>query len=81
MRRPCLLVKSDAERRWDEGNGNFNQLTRVGQGQGAPVVARAGVPVCVCGAGGCVRVRSDAGYMSGGLPSVPDLTLDKEGVC
>ena len=36
--------------------------------------ARVGVRVCGC-------VRPDAGYMSGGLPSVLDLTLGKEGVC
>ena len=36
--------------------------------------ARVGVRVCGC-------VRPDAGYMSGGLSNVPDLTLGNEGVC
>ena len=37
-------------------------------------VARVGVRVCGC-------VRPDAGYMSGGLPSVRDLALGKPLIC
>ena len=62
---------STNSREWDRGRGRRRWLG-------------AGVSVCVCGEVGvcvCGRVRPNAGYMSGGLPSVPDLTLDKEGVC
>jgi len=55
-----------------------------GRGQGAPTAAGVGCACvrvwrgweCACGC-----VRPDAGYMSGGLPSVRDLALGKPLLC
>ena len=71
-RRYARQQETRGVRAWGPGAGG------AGGGRGRvclrACVARVGV--CVCG-----RVRPDAGYMSGGLPSVPDLTLGKPLLC